>query len=265
MRAAVYRLLWGCSDTFLRAANGCLFLAAGLLPHDDRQASSLAEWRLLNVSNQAVDAGLTDVERQFYSRFLSPGERVLLVGCGSGRDLLGLNWMGCSVDGLDQHPELVDLARANLARQGMDGMVQAGLIQDVKLDRQYDAVVFSIACYSYLPSSEARVGTLARIRSFLRPKGRVILSYPPFKSQSKMGQLLTTVAARAARSGWVPERGDVFSRHQTAPGVLSYYHAFDADEFRGECTAAGFRILTVENPDGFFCFAAMVPVEDHAG
>ena len=236
-RSAVYRLLWFGSDAFLKAANGCLFAAAGLLPLDQRQAASREEWRNMNVSKHDVDAGLSFSERQFYSKFLHQGDRVLLVGCGSGRDLLGLARLGVAVDGLDSDPALVELAQANLARHGMAGTARAGSIQAAELDGHYDAVIFTVGGYSLLPFSESRVDTLVRIRGSLSKRGRVILSYHPFTAPSRIGKWFTAVAARLAGSGWVPENGDVFWRHHLVPGVLSYRHGFAAGEVQRECAS----------------------------
>jgi SAM-dependent methyltransferase len=257
MRLAMYRLLFACSGILLRAANGCVFAAAGLLRPEERQAAISEEWGYLNLSNEDVDAGLTREEQELYSRFLRPSDIVLLVGCGSGRDLLGLRLMGYDVDGLEPHPGLVELARANLARRGLGGSVRTGIIQRAEFDRPYTAIVFTAACYSMMPGSEARVAALSRIRAFLPREGRVILSYYPSKKHSALGRRLTGVVAAIARSGWSPEKGDMFWRHHLVPGVVAFCHVFEAEEFQRECTQAGFKILAQENFDDRFCYVAL--------
>lgn len=257
VRSAIYRLLFACSDVLFSAANGCLLAAAGLLRPDERQAASCEEWGYLNLSSVDVDAGLTPAEQEFYSRFLHPSDVVLLLGCGSGRDLLGLRLMGYDVDGLEQHPGLVELARANLARRGLGGSVRAGIIQHADFDRPYTAIVFTAASYSMMPGSETRVAALSRIRAFLPREGRVILSYYPSKTYSTLGHRLTGMVAALARSGWSPEEGDMFWRHHRVPGVLGFCHVFEAQEFQRECSEAGFKILAQENFDDRFCYVAL--------
>jgi SAM-dependent methyltransferase len=262
VRSIAYRLLWACSDAFLRAANGCLFIAAGLLRLDERQSASREEWRRLNLSSYDVDAGLTPAEREFYSKFLKQSDRVLLVGCGSGRDLLALRLLGYDVTGIDQVPTLVEAALGHLARHGITAPVRTGEIEAADIDGSYDAVIFSGGCYSYLSSSRTRLAALARVRASLGHDGRVLVSYHTHRQQSGIGRWLTRISARLSGADWSPEAGDTFWRHHLVPGVLSYCHVFEREEFQRECTTAGFNVLAQERFDDLFCYAAMMPIEN---
>jgi hypothetical protein len=90
VRSIVYRLLWRFADACQSAANACLYLAGGLLRHDDLESASRAYWQHFATSDDAVDAGLEVWERRLYGELLRPGDRILLIGCGTGRDLLAL-------------------------------------------------------------------------------------------------------------------------------------------------------------------------------
>ncbi len=93
-RASLYRALWASSALPGQLGNAFLYLAAGLLRADDLDAAARDEWIDFSISNEDVDAGLSRDERQFFESHLRSGDRVLLVGCGAGRDLLALGRLG---------------------------------------------------------------------------------------------------------------------------------------------------------------------------
>jgi SAM-dependent methyltransferase len=249
MRSGLYRVLWACALGLHKAGNAFVFIAAGLLRRDELRAAGQEEWSTFNPSAADVDSGLTPDECQFYVRFLRRSDRVLLVGCGTGRDLLALRSMNYDVTGLEQIPAVAESARGHLARRGIEGTVQTGFIQTAELNGTYDAVIFSNGCYSYLHHSRERVKTLARIKAHLSADGRVLFSYLPFKRQSQIGRWLTRLAAVLGRTDWVPEPGDIFSAELTT-GVIRYEHDFEPHEFARECASAGLQVVSdVESRD----------------
>ena len=80
MRRALYRLLCACGSVPGRVGNTFLFLAAGLRRSSELESEGVNEWNTSMVSDAEVDAGLEPDERRFFSRFLRPADRVLLVG-----------------------------------------------------------------------------------------------------------------------------------------------------------------------------------------
>jgi 2-polyprenyl-3-methyl-5-hydroxy-6-metoxy-1,4-benzoquinol methylase len=254
-RASLYRALWACSGLHGHLGNAFLYFATGLLRAENLDAAARGEWIDYSISNEDVDAGLSRDERQFYTRHLRPGDRVLIVGCGAGRDLLALHRLGYHVDGLDHSDTVIDLARKHLARHGLTASVRAGAIQSAALDGQYDVVIFSDGCYSLIRSASARTSALTRIGKHLAPRGRVLISYHGVTQQSAAGLWMLRTTARAAGADWSPENGDVFWRHR--PGsVLRYRHHFTQEALAGEIDAAGFCIVE-QNREGSFQFAAV--------
>ena len=241
----------------LKAANGCLYLAAGLLREDELQAASEARWRDFGAAVADGDAGLSATEKDFYTRFSRPSARVLLVGSGAGRDLLALHLMGYDVTGLEQVPHLVAMSRKLAERHGVTIPVYGGRIQTAELNGCFDAVIFSLGCYSYMQGHDARVAALRRLHPHLSRAGRVLLSYHPRQGGSRIAGRLTAVSARLSRAGWTPEPGDVFSRDFMTPRVLRYQHEFEPRELVQECADAGFQIVADE-PSDALRFAAAV-------
>lgn len=104
---------------------------------------------------------------------LRPGMTVLDVGSGSGdvallaRELVGPDG---AVVGVDQNPEILDLARARTAAAGYDNVrFMAGDVRELALDQPVDAVVGRLVLM-YIPDREA---TLAALLELLRPGGIV--------------------------------------------------------------------------------------------
>lgn len=257
VRGLLYRALLASAHGLYRAGNGCLFTAAGLLRRDELQAASVDQYRKFNVSAIDVDAGLSPAEEYFYRRFLRARDRVLLAGCGTGRDLMALQVRGYDVTGLEPVAEVVALAKQHLARRGLVAPVETGLIETAELRGPYDAVIFSNGCYSVVQSSAVRVAALRRVADQLAPGGRIIVSYHPAAQQSRIGRWLIRAAARVSGADWVPERGDTFSRDVAVPGLVRYHHGFAPGEFARECDAAGLAVLADEQySEGYFFAAA---------
>jgi len=245
IRAWLYGLLWRIGDVCVRCGNGCGHVAAGLLRREDLRSASRLQWQDYSSSDDDVDAGLTPFEQRLFSTWLRPADRVLLIGSGAGRDLVGLCRLGCDVTGLEPVPELAERSRHNIERHGLTASVVPGLVETAPLGR-YDAVVWSAGCYSLVHPASMRVQTLVRLRECLSPGGRILAGYITFHSQSRLSILLVRLSARLASADWEPESGDAFTRIHLAPGLLRFEHAFRPEEVEREYAAAGLRILREE-------------------
>ena len=245
----------------LRRVNGpsllrtaCLYAGAGLLTLADFRSPSIARW-------EAYDNDSTELEEwedRVYRSVLTPSDRVLLIGCGTGRDLLALRQLGCPVTGLEQSPALAERARAHLATHDLPTRIVATAIESYDPDDALDAVVFSPYTYSYIHGTAARVATLARLKRRMPSNGRVILSYISSIEQSGVWILLARVASVCSGSDWWPERGDRLYAPASHPQALSFEHQFLPDEIAGELGAAGFRVVRDEAISPQFRFAVAV-------
>ena len=255
VRAIAYRLLWSLAHAFQRGGHACIYAAAGLLRKNDFRIASRLLWRNYGTLIDDIDGGLEVWERRLYDAVLKPSDRILLVGCGAGRDLLALREMGYEVTGLDPTPELVDQARRNLARRGFTAMVREGFIETSDLGELYDVVVLAGNCYSLLLTAASRIATLARIKAHLSPQGRVIIVYTGAVHRPPLAIHVTRITSRIAGADWRPEPGDAFSRDPVTHRLLRYEHMFKPGEVEQECAEAGLRVVRDVRTAGFYVVA----------
>ncbi|OEU80472.1 MAG: hypothetical protein BA872_02445 [Desulfobacterales bacterium C00003060] len=87
-----------------------------------------------NPKNQFI----ADLENQLLLRLLRPvrGERVLDIGCGTGRNLLMFLEMGLDVTGLDTSPHMLDITRKKLGHRAdlHQGLAEALPFEDNSFD-----------------------------------------------------------------------------------------------------------------------------------
>ena len=221
---------------------------------EDFRPPVIARWE--NYSSDAV--GLDEVEERLYGEVLRPADRVLLIGCGAGRDLLELRRRGYAVTGLEPSPVLAGRARMELRSQGFAPAIIAQAIEDYAPLQTYDVVIFSPYTYSYVLGSAARIATLARLRGHLAPGGRVLLTYAAHVAQSSIWILLSRIASFCSRSDWQPEPGDRVFSPAAHPERMSFEHQFTPDEVERECRAAGLRVERDEPISQWFRFAIAV-------
>lgn len=244
-RSISYRVLWAIAGGFFRSANACLLLAAGLLRGDDLEAASRLRWREYSAG-EGDGVGLDAWERRVYTEALRHADRILLIGCGAGRDLIGLLELGYDVTGLDLSQDAIDLARAALDRRGLTARLVIGPVEHAAFDGSYDAVIFSSRCYSCIVGRRQRVATLTRLRACMPRDARLLVSYTESDRQSPVPTWLVGLTAGVSRSGWRPENGDSFVADHLAPRVLRYEHLFLRGEAARECAEAGFEVVRDE-------------------
>ena len=246
-RRTAFRALRQVSIACRTTANAFDRLASGLLTAADLRAAQQEEWRDFNATADRVAAGLMAWETRWYDACLKPGERVLLVGCGAGRDLIALAARGLRVDGLEPVPELAAAARRHAAAHGVAATIMTGAVENVDVSG-YDAYVFSYFCYTYVRGTDARVAMLRSIRR-ASPTARALISAPSGERVNPLGTRLLRAANAIGRVDWRAEFGDVFGLDERA-GFPRYSHAFDLPSLERELRAGGFRIARrVDDPE----------------
>ena len=110
---------------------------------------------------------------------LHAGSSLVELGCGSG-------WMtrfaarhGVGAEGYDISPEMIEIARAEAAAEGLHVTFEAGDYEQLDLGRRFDACLI----YDALHHSERPELALAAAHRALKPGGRLMLAEPNWKQR----------------------------------------------------------------------------------
>lgn len=182
-------------------------------------------------------------------RHIRPGGRVLDVGCGAGREAIGLAREGYQVVGIDIAARMAKAAQANAQREDLAITFRVQSATDLdEPPGSFDGAYWT-GSYQHIPRRAVRIQTLRRIRQGLTSEGALILlvAYREERgllSRSRLVDLLRK-ALRLLPGPWrVSEPGDVYMRETSDasdPQAPCFYHVFStAAEVRTEIEAAGF-------------------------
>jgi SAM-dependent methyltransferase len=239
-RWAVYKVSYYVGRALIRAARILAYATAGVLTKRELGRASAGRWSDFGIDETYVMSGLFTWEENFYFRFLKPDDHVLIVGAGSGRDLIGLRKAGVNADGLEPSETAVGLARTMCAKAGVQADFHTGWIETATIPEKYDVFIFSWYCYSYICDRATRVGALRGASKHLAPGGRIILSYTVTEPVTRF--LPRAVAERVGRvtgTDWSPLPTDIIMFEH---GGLHFEHQFLPGEIESEVLEAGLRI-----------------------
>ncbi len=180
--------------------------------------------------------GLMDWEQSAVAALFEPGMRLLVVGCGGGREVLALLRAGYDAHGCEPHPLLVKAAEQLLAEHGHPGRIAPAPRDTVPVGPPGDGVILGWGVYSLVAGGTQRVGLLRGARDRLVPGGALMLSCfghtGPGRELAWTRGLANTL--RRARRAAPVELGDTL-----AP---SRVHVFTRAELEGEAAAAGLEL-----------------------
>jgi SAM-dependent methyltransferase len=239
----------GLARTLERAATASTYVAAGLLRFEALERHMATNWRHFGLAQSDPDVaeGLFAWEQRFYARFMTAGERVLVVGCGSGRDLVPLLEQGYRAEGLEPVAACAERARARLTARRLTAEIHVADIATAALPGLYDVMIFSWFCYSYLPLRARRLAVLRKARAHLATGGRILIPYVlAAPAARRLPWQLARLAARLSRSDWRPEYGDVFLPRADT-GCIHYEHRFRPEEIEAEARDAGLAVTWHEH------------------
>lgn len=187
-------------------------------------------------------------ELEFVRGHVKPAGRLLVIGCGAGRESLGFARAGYRVTGIDLAPAMVAAARELAAEAGLAIEFRVQNATDVDEPHgSYDAVYLGSPLH-HIPGRARRVAMLARMRRALAPDGvlLVIVAYRDCRpwSRSRLVDACRSIGVRLLGPDRVSERGDGWMREVSQasdPHTVIFFHDFDgSDDLRVELEAAGF-------------------------
>ena len=183
------------------------------------------------------EQGLFPWERQLVEDHLGGRGRVVVVGCGGGREVLALLAEGFDAQGYEPHPDLVEYARGLVARRGHPDRVH-GCPRDrfPTAVRECEAVVVGWGALSLIPGSDTRVRFLSEARERLPEGGPLVLSFFDTAQWSRELRWTARLAngLRRLRGAGPVELGDTL-----APNLA---HVFTRQSLTAELEAAGLEL-----------------------
>ena len=236
----------------LRRGSGLLStLAFGICDLVELRTRNLRYYEQLEnfMTAEHIQSGLMDWEQEAYSRYLPTNGTIGLIGCGAGRDVLGLLERGYAVDGVDASEKCIELALRHLESSGYEAELFAADISSFEFPRQaYDTFIFSWFTYNHIPDASVRIRILDRLRRRLASDGIVLLTLPgPAELPQSPKRWITRLAAKVSRNQNPPDSKDRFLVRSLQDGGLLYMRAIDQDDIVSEAGAAGLRLIHFEH------------------
>jgi SAM-dependent methyltransferase len=230
-----------------------MYAAMGTLRLNDLRAGIERRWGKFFVDDADITSGLMPWESEVVSKWVRPADHVLVVGCGTGRDVLALAGMGCRVTGLEPAGRAVDIATRVLVNRGLTVPIIQGFFEDALLDSQFDVISFSWFCYSYIPQSRRRVEVLRKAARHLAPGGRILVSCRSLGEVPSSGLInVQRMVARLCGSDWQLEKGDRVATSRSSGDVFNYEHIFTPGELEAEAELAGLTIVFRSSDESVF-------------
>ena len=223
-----------------RVSNQFHYCAAATLSIDDIKEGIRSEWQHFKLSESEIAEGLDPWEEDLIGPFVKAGEAVLVIGSGSGREIIPLGQRGCHVTCVEPASQPFEMARRVLRERQLLATMVEGFFEDVSLSGRFTVVLFSWGCYGLIPDSRRRIDALRKAAGLLSPGGHILLSYGTVPRPHPLSTWLAHVVGAVCGSDWRIEAGDILRQQGSS---YCYRHVFSPEEIAAEVAAAGLRVV----------------------
>ncbi|MEV0911252.1 class I SAM-dependent methyltransferase [Streptomyces hokutonensis] len=120
------------------------------------------------------DDTFTESEHEFVLSKVRAGQKVLDIGCGTGRFTVPMAAAGARVSGLDISRAMLDVTEGKLAAQGLSADLHEGDMADLPFEDNSFDVVTSMLALMHIPL-EDRERVFAEVSRVLKPGGKLVI------------------------------------------------------------------------------------------
>jgi SAM-dependent methyltransferase len=195
--------------------------------------------------------GLAPFEAALVQQSFAPGQRILDIGCGGGREAAAMVQYGLGVVAMDLVPAMVQAARSYSIEMGQTITYLVGdVVTPPFHDASFDGVAMLGAIISHVAGRNNRVQALRAVRRALRPGGKLAMTTHNRRCHWKFRLYFACVNRfrRLARyiglesclgdnDRWSTRISKASSRRPV------FFHMYDLDEAREDLREAGFEVL----------------------
>lgn len=180
----------------------------------------------------------------FFKKYLKNGEKVLDLGCGSGR-LSRIFNQNIKYIGTDVAKEFIRIAKEKYPKKSF---IKTDYFLQPFNDNYFDKI-FCLSVIHHIPSVTYRLKFLREIKRLLKPKGKLILTAWSVWQNPKIKKIILKYKIKKLFGLSRMDYGDILVPFKNERGeVLAerYIHCFDQNELKQLVKKAGFKILAIK-------------------
>jgi ubiquinone/menaquinone biosynthesis C-methylase UbiE len=200
-----------------------------------------------------VSEGMTRFETALVRHAFAPGQRILDVGCGAGREGVAMVRQGLQVIGIDLVHEMAHSAVQRAEAGGVHlPILVANCLSLPFSEASFDGVTMLGQVITFIPSRELRLVALRSVLGVLRPGGMLAMTthnrrcHPKFSLYFAWANRWRQICRRLGRQSRLGDYDRWSLRDcgvRAGSGQRLYFHMYDMDEALTDLGGAGFEIL----------------------
>lgn len=164
------------------------------------------------------------IVEDFISNITKDDEKILDLGCGSGRNFYKNNGI---IYGVDFSSEMLKLAEENAEKLGIKVVLKKAKADKLPLENNFFDKVLFIATLHCIESEKERKEAIKEIYRVLKPEGKALI----------------TVWNKKNKRWKNKPKEKIVSWNVGGKKVMRYYYLYDFEELKGLLEEAGFKIL----------------------
>ena len=195
--------------------------------------------------------GLAPFEEALVQQAFVPGQRILDIGCGGGREASAMVQHGLRVVAMDLVPAMVQAARSYGRKKGLlSSYVVGNAVSLPFCDACFDGVAMLGAIIAHVPGRDGRVQAIRAVWRTLRPGGKLAMTTHNRRCRWKLriyfacvnrfrrlGRRLGLGTSLGDNDRWSTRISEARSRRPV------FFHMYDLDEALADLQEAGFEVV----------------------